>query len=181
VITLGALLADTPHTRPVPVTGSSFDKASAARYGLSSSRYQGPTGITGVLQDACVQAGIPAISFWAAVPHYVSQPPAPKATIALLQRVEEVLDVEVPLGGLPDQAEKWERTVSEMADEDDEVREYVKALEEAGDAENDLTEASGEEIAADFERYLRRRDPGTDPGGSGGVAGGPNLGGPWER
>ena len=181
VITLGALLADTPHTRPVPVTGTSFDKASAARYRLQRSRYQGPTGIVGVLQDACVQAGIPAISFWAAVPHYVSQPPAPKATIALLQRVEEVLDVEVPLGGLPEQAEKWERTVSEMADEDDEVREYVKALEEAGDAETDLEEASGEEIAADFERYLRRRGPGGD--GPGGTAGGPPGPGkaPWER
>jgi len=183
VVTLGALLADTPHTRPVPVTGSSFDKASAARYGLSSSRYQGPTGITGVLNDACVQAGIPAISFWAAVPHYVAPPPAPKATIALLQRVEEVLDVEVPLGGLPEQAEKWERTVSEMADEDDEVREYVKALEEAGDAETDLEEASGEEIAADFERYLRRRGPGGGSGGPGGTAGGPPGPGkgPWER
>jgi proteasome assembly chaperone (PAC2) family protein len=178
VITLGALLADTPHTRPVPVTGTSFDKVSAARYGLSRSKYQGPTGIVGVLQDAFVQAGLPAISFWAAVPHYVSQPPAPKATIALLQRVEEVLDVEVPLGGLPEQAEKWERTVSEMADEDDEVREYVKALEEAGDAETDLEEASGEEIAADFERYLRRRDQGP---GHGGTAGGPGLPGPWER
>ena len=183
VITLGALLADTPHTRPVPVTGTSFDKASAARYRLQRSRYQGPTGITGVLSDACVQAGIPAISFWAAVPHYVSQPPAPKATIALLQRVEEVLDVEVPLGGLPEQAEKWERTVSEMADEDDEVREYVKALEEAGDAETDLEEASGEEIAADFERYLRRRGPGGGPPGPGGTAGGPPGPGkgPWER
>ena len=115
------------------------------------------------------------------MPHYVSQPPAPKATIALLQRVEEVLDVEVPLGGLPEQAEKWERTVSEMADEDDEVREYVKALEEAGDAETDLEEASGEEIAADFERYLRRRGPGGD--GPGGTAGGPPGPGkaPWER
>ncbi|MHC1557636.1 PAC2 family protein [Actinomycetospora sp. NBRC 106375] len=179
VITLGALLADTPHTRPVPVTGTSFDKASAARYRLQRSRYQGPTGIVGVLQDACVQAGIPAISFWAAVPHYVSQPPAPKATIALLQRVEEVLDVEVPLGGLPEQAEKWERTVSEMADEDDEVREYVKALEEAGDAETDLEEASGEEIAADFERYLRRRGPG-GPGDTAGGPPGPGKG-PWER
>jgi len=180
VITLGALLADTPHTRPVPVTGTSFDKASAQRYRLQRSRYQGPTGVVGILQDACVQAGLPAISFWAAVPHYVSQPPAPKATIALLQRVEEVLDVEVPLGGLPDQAEKWERTVSEMADEDDEVREYVKALEEAGDAETDLSEASGDEIAADFERYLRRRDPG-GPGspGHGDTAGGPGTG-PWE-
>lgn len=178
VITLGALLADTPHTRPVPVTGTSFDKASATRYGLQRSRYQGPTGIVGVLQDACVQAGLPAISFWAAVPHYVSQPPSPKATIALLQRVEEVLDVEVPLGGLPEQAEKWERTVSEMADEDDDVREYVKALEEAGDAETDLSEASGEEIAADFERYLRRRGPG-GPGTAGGPGGTPK--GPWER
>ena len=178
VITLGALLADTPHTRPVPVTGTSFDKASAQRYRLQRSRYQGPTGIVGILQDACVRAGLPAISFWAAVPHYVSQPPAPKATIALLQRVEEVLDVEVPLGSLPEQAEKWERTVSERADEDDEVREYVKALEEAGDAETELEEASGDEIAADFERYLRRRDPGGPGSGHGGTAGGPGTE-PW--
>ena len=86
----------------------------------------------------------------------------------------------MPLGGLPEQAEKWERTVSEMADEDDEVREYVKALEEAGDAETDLEEASGEEIAADFERYLRRRGPGGGPGGTAGGPPGPGKG-PWER
>ena len=131
VITLGALLTDTPHTRPTPVSGTSYDKASAApmRRGAAP-RYQGPTGIVGVFQDACVEAGIPAISFWASVPHYVSQAPVPKATVALLHRVEEVLDVEVPLGALPEQAEEWERTVSEMAEADDEVREYVRQLEE---------------------------------------------------
>ena len=89
-----------------------------------------------------MQAGVPAISFWAAVPHYVSQPPSPKATLALLHRVEEVLDVEVPLGALPEQAEEWERTVTEMADEDEDVRNYVRALEERGDAETEITEAS---------------------------------------
>jgi proteasome assembly chaperone (PAC2) family protein len=169
VVTLGALLADSPHTRPVPVTGTAYDADSAARFGLERSRYEGPTGIAAVFQDACVQAGIPAISFWAAVPHYVSQPPSPKATLALLHRVEEVLDVEVPLGGLPEQAEEWERTVSEMADEDDDVRNYVRALEERGDSEIKLTEASGDVIAAEFERYLRRRGPGPGRRGDGPV------------
>ncbi|HEX6340324.1 MAG TPA: PAC2 family protein [Umezawaea sp.] len=167
VVTLGALLMDTPHTRPVPVTGTAYDEESAAKYGLERSRYEGPTGIVGVFQDLCVQAGIPAISFWAAVPHYVSQPPSPKATLALLHRVEEVLDVEVPLGALPEQAEEWERTVSEMADEDEDVRNYVRALEERGDAEIEITEESGDAIAAEFERYLRRRGrgPGKGPAG----------------
>jgi proteasome assembly chaperone (PAC2) family protein len=167
VVTLGALLADTPHTRPVPVTGTAYDAASAARFGLERSRYEGPTGIVGVLQDMCVQAGVPAISLWAAVPHYVSQPPSPKATLALLHRVEEVLDVEVPLGDLPDQAEEWQRTVSEMAEEDEDVRNYVRALEERGDADLALNETSGDAIAAEFERYLRRRRPGPGRGPSG--------------
>ena len=160
VVSLGALLADAPHTRPVPVTGTAYDADSAARYGLERSRYEGPTGIVGIFQDQCVQSGIPSISFWAAVPHYVSQPPSPKATLALLHRVEEALDLEVPLGNLPDQAEEWETTVSEMAEEDEDVRNYVRALEERGDAEVQLTEASGDAIAAEFERYLRRRGPG---------------------
>jgi proteasome assembly chaperone (PAC2) family protein len=167
VVTLGSMLADTPHTRPVPVTGTAYDAASAARFGLENSRYQGPTGIIGVLQDVCVQAGIPAITLWAAVPHYVSQPPSPKATLALLHRVEEVLDVEVPLGALPEQAEEWQRTVSEMAEEDEDVSNYVRALEERGDAEITLNETSGDAIAAEFERYLRRRrhgGPGPGPG-----------------
>ena len=161
VITLGALLTDTPHTRPTPVSGISYDKSSAGELRVEPSSYQGPTGIVGVFQNACVEAGIPAVSFWAAVPHYVSQARVPKAAVALLHRVEEVLDVEVPLGGLPEQAEEWERTVSEMAEADDEVREYVRQLEEQAEADNDaLPEADGDAIAADFERYLRRRGTG---------------------
>jgi proteasome assembly chaperone (PAC2) family protein len=163
VITLGALLTDTPHTRPTPVSGISYDKASAGELRVEPSSYQGPTGIVGVLQNACVEAGVPAVSFWAAVPHYVSQARVPKAAVALLHRVEEVLDVEVPLGGLPEQAEEWERTVSEMADADDEVREYVRQLEEQAAieaADDEVVEADGDAIAADFERYLRRRGTG---------------------
>ena len=102
MVILGALLADTPHTRPVPVSGAAYSPDSAKTFGLEETRYEGPTGIAGVFQDACVQAGIPAVTFWAAVPHYVSQPPNPKATVALLRRVEDVLDIEVPLADLPD-------------------------------------------------------------------------------
>lgn len=168
VVTLGALLADTAHTRPVPVTGTAYDAAAASRFGLERNRYQGPTGIVGVLQDFCVQAGIPAVSIWAAVPHYVSHPPSPKATLALLHKLEDVLDVEIPLGALPEQAEEWQRTVSDMADEDEEISEYVRSLEERGDAETevDLDDVSGDKIAAEFERYLRRRRPGQDGPGS---------------
>ncbi|MFI6865432.1 PAC2 family protein [Nocardia sp. NPDC050406] len=164
VVILGALLADTPHTRPVPVTGTAYNKEAAERFNLEQTRYEGPTGITGVLQDACVKAGVPAVSFWAAVPHYVSQPPNPKAVIALLHRVEDVLDVEVPLSGLPKQAEDWESTVNEMTSGDEEIAEYVRSLEERGDAEVDLNDAmakiDGDAIAAEFEKYLRRRGRG---------------------
>ncbi|MFL6162554.1 MAG: PAC2 family protein [Jatrophihabitantaceae bacterium] len=163
VVTLGALLADSPHTRPTPVTGTSYDAPSATRYGLEKSRYEGPTGIVGVLQEACVLAGIPAISFWAAVPHYVAQPPNPKATIALLHRVEEVLDIAVPLGELPGQADDWQKLVNEMADEDEDVRDYIRNLEERDD-DGEMREASGDAIAREFERYLRRRDK-PDSGG----------------
>ncbi|MCZ2860901.1 PAC2 family protein [Blastococcus sp. VKM Ac-2987] len=163
VVALGALLADTPHTRPTPVTGSAYDGESARAHGLETSRYEGPTGILGVFQDACVQAGLPAISFWAAVPHYVSQPPSPRATVALLQRVEEVLETTVPLGVLPQQADEWVQTVDEMASEDAEVVEYVRSLEERA-TEVDLSQANGDQIAREFERYLRRR------GGSAGGA-----------
>ncbi|MCH5642814.1 MULTISPECIES: PAC2 family protein [unclassified Gordonia (in: high G+C Gram-positive bacteria)] len=168
-VMLGALLADTPHTRPVPVTGSAFSSESAARYNLAESRYEGPTGITGVLQDMFVQAGMPAVSFWAAVPHYVSAPPNPKATVALLTRVEEVLDIEVPLGALPEQAEDWEQAVTEMTEDDEEIAEYVRGLEERGDAEVDTDEVmakiDGDALAAEFERYLKRRG---GPGSFGG-------------
>jgi proteasome assembly chaperone (PAC2) family protein len=169
VVTLGALLSDTPHTRPTQVTGTAYDPESAARYGLEKSRYEGPTGIVGVLQDACVASGIPAVSFWAGVPHYVSQPPNPKATLALLHAVEEVLDLPVPLAELPQQADEWQKLVDEMAAEDDEVTEYIHNLEERDDEidRSELTTASGDAIAREFERYLRRRDRG------GGHAGGP--------
>ncbi len=164
VVTLGALLSDTPHTRPISVTGTSYDGASAVKYGLEKSRYEGPTGITGVLQDACVTAGVPAISFWAGVPHYVSQPPNPKATIALLHSVEEVLDLNVPLAELPQQADEWQKLVDEMAAEDEEVSEYIRNLEQRDD-EGELRETSGDAIAREFERYLRRRDRGHGYGG----------------
>lgn len=156
VVTLGALLADTPHTRPVPVSGTSSDSDLALKLGYEPSSYEGPTGIVGVLQDACATAGIPAVSLWAAVPHYVAQPPCPKATLALLARIEDLLDVPVPLGDLPEEARAWQIGVDELAGEDDEIAAYVAQLEEAVDTA-ELPEASGDAIAREFERYLRRR------------------------
>jgi proteasome assembly chaperone (PAC2) family protein len=158
VVSLGALLADVPHTRPVPVTGTSSDPDLGRTLGLDASRYEGPTGIVGVLQDAAARAGLPSVSFWAAVPHYVAQPPCPKATLALLRHVEEMLDVAVPLGDLPEDARAWERGVDELAREDEEIADYVHRLEQARDT-TELPEASGEHIAREFERYLRRRGP----------------------
>src|SRR5699024_10464423 len=135
VVTIGALLADTPHTRPVPITGSAHSTAAAERFGLTESNYEGPTGITGVLQDACVRAGIAAVTLWAAVPHYLSQPPNPKVVAALLARLSTVLDEDVPLGDLPRQAEEWEETARAMTEEDEDIAEYVQTLEERGDAQ----------------------------------------------
>jgi proteasome assembly chaperone (PAC2) family protein len=162
VVVLGALLGDTPHTRPVPVTGVTSDPDLAAALSLDESRYEGPTGIVGILQEACTHAGIPAVSLWAAVPHYVSQPPNPKATLALLNRLEDLLDLRIPQGELPEDARAWQVGVDQLAAEDSEVAEYVQTLEEARDTV-ELPEASGEAIAKEFERYLRRRDP--QPGG----------------
>jgi predicted ATP-grasp superfamily ATP-dependent carboligase len=156
VVIVGALLADSPHTRPVPVTVAASDEKMASALHIEPVDYQGPTGIVGVLQDACTSRGIPAVSLWAAVPHYVAQPPSPKATLSLLRGVEDVLDAPMPLGDLPDEARAWERGVNELAEQDAEVAEYVRALEEAKDA-TDLPEASGDAIAKEFERYLRRR------------------------
>jgi predicted ATP-grasp superfamily ATP-dependent carboligase len=166
VITLAALLGDAPHTRPVPVKGTSIDPLLRARLNLEPSSYSGPTGIVGVFQDACAQVGLPAASFWAAVPYYVAQPPCPKATLALLRQVEDVLDVAVPLRDLPDEARAWQDGVDELAAEDQEVADYVRSLEEAKDT-TELPEASGEAIAKEFERYLRRRDEGRGPLGPG--------------
>ena len=156
VVTLGALLSDSPHTRPVPVSGTASDATTAAHMDLQQSRYEGPTGIVGVFQEICTRAGWPAVSFWAAVPHYVAQPPTPKATLALLRKLEDLLDLPVPIGDLQEQARAWERGVDELARDDTEVAEYVRTLEQRED-ETDLPEASGEAIAREFERYLRRR------------------------
>ncbi|MBO0827233.1 MAG: PAC2 family protein [Streptosporangiales bacterium] len=168
VVTLGALLADAPHTRPVPVTGITSNEELQASLSLEPSRYEGPTGIVGVLQSAATDHGLRAVSFWAAVPHYVAQPPCPKATLALLQRVEDLVDATVPMGDLPEQAKAWQRGVDELAREDAEVREYVESLEQERDTV-DLPEASGEAIAKEFERYLKRRQRGDGPPGPGTV------------
>jgi len=156
---LGALLADTPHTRPVPVTSSTRDVELMETYGITESTYEGPTGITGVMTDLLSRAGIPTVSVWAAIPHYVSHPPCPKATLAILSQLERMLDVPLEFGELPELARAWERGVNELAAEDSEVAEYVSQLEEQTDAA-DLPEASGDAIAAEFERYLKRRQGG---------------------
>ncbi|WP_433343177.1 PAC2 family protein [Streptomyces sp. CA-253872] len=162
VVVLGALLGDTPHTRPVPVSGVTSDPDLARTMDLEESKYEGPTGIVGILQEACTHAGVPAVSLWAAVPHYVSQPPNPKATLALLNRLEDLLDLRIPLGELVEDARAWQLGVDQLAAEDSEVAEYVQSLEEARDTA-ELPEASGEAIAREFERYLRRREPGAGP------------------
>jgi predicted ATP-grasp superfamily ATP-dependent carboligase len=156
VILLGALLADSPHTRPVPVSAAASGPALAAQLHLEPVDYKGPTGIVGVLQHACATAGLSAVSLWGAVPHYVAQPPSPKATLALLRGIEDILDISLPLADLPAEARAWERGVDELAEQDAEVAEYVRTLEEAKDA-TDLPEATGDAIAREFERYLRRR------------------------
>ena len=163
LISLAALLADSPHTRPISVTRSSEDPELCERFGVERPNYEGPVGIVGVLHDAAAVLELPALSLWAAVPHYVGQPPSPKATLALLRMVEEMLDVTIPLGDLPEDARAWEHGVDELAEEDSEIGAYVRQLEEAKDTA-DLPEASGEAIAQEFERYLRRRGEDPRPG-----------------
>jgi len=162
VVTLGALLADVPHTRPIPMTATSESVGLQAVLDVEPSTYEGPTGIVGVLQHAAAERGLQSVSLWAAVPHYVAHPPSPKATLAILARIEELLSEPIPLGDLPEDAEAWQHGVDELAAEDAEIAEYVQQLEEAKDTA-ELPEASGEAIAREFERYLRRRDRG-NPG-----------------
>jgi len=156
VILIGALLADSPHTRPVPVQVSGSEPTLLRNVGAEPNEYKGSAGIVGVLAYMCGTAAIPTISLWASVPHYVAQSPSPKVTLALLRSVEDVLDVSLPLAELPEEARAWERGVDELAQQDSDVAEYVRTLEEAKDA-TDLPEASGDAIAREFERYLRRR------------------------
>jgi proteasome assembly chaperone (PAC2) family protein len=155
VMTLGSLLADTPHSRPITVTGTGAHPAIASRLGVSVSKYEGPTGILGIIQDGCMRRGIDAISLWAAVPHYAASSPSPKATLALINTIEEFLEISIPMSDLPERSDAWEKEVDELAAEDSEVAEYVKALEESKDAA-ELPDVSGDSIAKEFERYLRR-------------------------
>ena len=157
VVVVGALLSDAPHSRPVPVTRSAADSNLRKRLGFEPSRYQGPTGIVGVLYEALATAGLPVISLWGSVPHYVGSAPCPKATLALLRAVEDLLDVPIPVGDLPSRAREWQRRADELVAEDQEVADYVRELEQSADTA-ELPEASGEYLAREFERYLRRRD-----------------------
>jgi proteasome assembly chaperone (PAC2) family protein len=157
ILTVGSLLADTPHSRPISVSGSGSHPDIAKRLGVEVSRYEGPTGILGILQEAAQSRGIDAISLWAAIPHYASTSPSPKATLALINALEDFLNISIPLGELSEQSRMWEIGIDEMAQEDSELGEYVRQLEASKD-ETELPEATGEAIAREFERYLRRRN-----------------------
>jgi predicted ATP-grasp superfamily ATP-dependent carboligase len=157
VITLGSMLADTPHTRAIPVSGTGAHPDIAARLGVEVSRYEGPTGILAVIQDGCVRRGIDAIALWAAIPHYANMSPSPKATLALLNGLEDFLEISLPLGDLPDLSKQWEESVNQLVKEDSDIEEYIKTLEESKDA-NELGEESGEELAREVERFLRRQN-----------------------
>ena len=163
VITLGSLLADVPHTRPAPVTGSATDPELIERLGLQASRYEGPTGIVGALHDACNEAGIPSASLWAAVPHYVSLTPSPRAAKALVDRLAGLLEADVDTAELDEAADAYAEQVSEAVASDADTASYVEELERRVDeltGEDDLP--SGESIAAELTRYLRERENGTD-------------------
>ena len=157
VITLGSMLADTPHTRAIPVSGTGAHPDIAARLGVEVSRYEGPTGILAVIQDGCVRRGIDAVALWAAVPHYANASPSPKATLALVNGLEDFLEINLPQGDLHEEAREWEKSVNEMVKEDSDIEEYIKTLEESKDA-TEISDESGEELAREVERFLRRQN-----------------------
>src|ERR671911_973472 len=171
VITLGALLADVPHSRPVAITGITSDRALVERLGFDPPSYEGPTGIVGVLQHACADAGLPAASLWASVPHYVAASPNPKVALALVRGFEGIAGLAVDAGELESAADDYERQVSAAVASDPEVKAFVERLESAMDevtAENPPDEGSlpsADTIARDFQKFLRQRGP-EDPGHS---------------
>ena len=160
-VTLGALLADVPHTRPVPMVGIASDEGLAERIGLGPTDYEGPTGITGVLHAACAQAGLPAASLWASVPHYVATAPNPKASLALVRKLESLVGVSVDASELETAAGDYERRVTSAVAGDDDVRRFVERLEQAADAEAPEPESpevpSGDVLAREFQRFLNQR------------------------
>jgi proteasome assembly chaperone (PAC2) family protein len=159
VVTLGALIADVAHTLPVPITGLASDEEMVERLDLARSNYEGPTGVVGVLHDACGRRGIPSASLWAAVPHYVAAVPNPKAALALLRRLEGLVGVAVEASGLEEESESYENQVSRAVAANPEIEELVQRLEaeqsERLELEDDVP--SGESLARDFERYLRQQ------------------------
>ena len=160
VITLGALLADVPHTRPSPVTGSASDAKLIEELGLEGSRYEGPTGIVGVVHDACREAGLPSVSLWAAVPHYVSLAPSPRAALALCERLRGLIGAELDTAELEEAASAYAEQVSEAVATDAETSAYVEELERRVDTLEEAEEElpSGDSIAAELTRYLREHD-----------------------
>jgi len=159
MITLGALLADVPHTRPSPVTGSASDPELVQRLGLSASRYEGPTGIVGVLHDACKRAEIPSASLWAAVPHYVSLTPSPRAAVALCERLGDLIGVGIDVAELEEAAQSYEEQVSEAVASDEETAAYVDELERRADTLEETSDLpSGDALAAELTRFLRERE-----------------------
>jgi proteasome assembly chaperone (PAC2) family protein len=166
VVSLGALLADVPHSRPVSITGLSSDPGLTDRLGLLPATYEGPTGIVGVLHDACHNAGIPTASLWASVPHYVAAAPNPKAALALVRKLEQLVGVSVDAGELESAAADYERQVSLAVQSDPDVQAFVERLEQAVEEEesggsNPLDLPSGDVLAREFQRFLRQR--GSEP------------------
>jgi predicted ATP-grasp superfamily ATP-dependent carboligase len=164
VVTLGALLADVPHTRPAPVTGSATDPDLIEQLGLQASRYEGPTGIVGVLHDACRRASIASASLWAAVPHYVSLAPSPKAAAALCERLGALLGAEIDTEELDEAAAAYVTQVSEAIASDEETAAYVEELERRVDELDESDLPSGETLAAELTRFLREREEQEDTG-----------------
>jgi predicted ATP-grasp superfamily ATP-dependent carboligase len=163
VVTLGALLADVPHSKPVSITGLASDDALVGRLGLSSASYEGPTGITGVLHTACAEAGIPSASLWASVPHYVAAAPNPKAALALVRRLESLVGVSVDASELESAAADYERQVNLAVQSDPDVQAFVERLEKASEEDEEELDPSelpsGDVIASEFQRFLRQRGP----------------------
>ncbi|MFZ0387092.1 MAG: PAC2 family protein [Solirubrobacteraceae bacterium] len=165
-VTLGALLADVPHTRPVSVTGLSSDKALVSRLGLAPSSYEGPTGIVGILHAACQQAGLPSASLWAAVPHYIAATPNPKASLALVRKLEGLVGVVIDASDLESAASDYERQVNVAVQSDPDVQAFVERLEQAAgeDSGDDPPPfPSGETIESELQNFLRQRGS-DDPG-----------------
>ena len=155
VVFLGAMLADVPHTRPISVFVSSENPSVRERLSIERSSYEGPVGILSVIADAAERVGIPTLSIWASVPHYVHHAPSPKAMLALIDKLEELTDVTIPRGDLVSEAAVWEASINDLASDDEEMASYIVQLEQARDTV-DSPEASGEAIAQEFERYLRK-------------------------